>query len=210
MKSPFWRVVGEFVVVVLGVFIAVAAESWWSERNERRYERELRVDMIAEFEANLRILEADLAVNDTAHARVVAFSQLGVDELASMSSEDVTATIGRWLDWAGFDPEMGSARALVESGGTGAIADGELRLLLARWAGLLEEKRRFNGQAVEFQMHNVTPMISRAASDQEWTAPERREAQDLLAGFATLQSSVMENQGRLHAAARDILDYLRR
>jgi hypothetical protein len=210
MKNRFWRVLGEFAVVVLGVFIALAAESWWSERNDRRYERELRDDMLAEFEANLRILEADLAANDTAHARIVAFSQLGLNELESMSSQDVTAAIGSWLSWAGFDPEMGSAQALVESGNTGAIADRELRLLLSRWAGLLEEKQRFNLQAVEFQMHRVTPMISHAAADQDWTAPERREARDLLTALATLQRGVIDNQGRLQSAARDILSYLRR
>jgi hypothetical protein len=210
MKNRFWRVVGEFAVVVLGVFVALAAESWWSERAERRYERELREDMRAEFEANLRILEADLAANDTAHARVTAFSQLGADQLEGMSSQDVTAAIGSWLSWSGFDPEMGTAQALVESGNVGAIADRELRLLLSRWAGLLEEKRRFNLQAVDFQMHRVAPMISHAAADREWTGPERREARDLLAALATLQSGVIENQGRLQSAARDILDYLQR
>jgi hypothetical protein len=40
----------EFVVVVVGVFIALAAESWWSEREDRRFEREIREDMLVEFE----------------------------------------------------------------------------------------------------------------------------------------------------------------
>ena len=121
----------------------MGAESWWSEREERRYERELREDMVTEFQANLRIVEADLAANDTAHARAVAFASKDDRELQSASSDQITAEIGSWANWAGFDPEMGSAQALVESGNIGAISDRKLRLLLSRWAGLLEEKRRF-------------------------------------------------------------------
>ena len=203
------RFVREFSVIVVGVFVALAAESWWSERAERVYERDLRQDMSAEFDANLRILEGDLAINDTASARIVSYVALGEAELQSMSSAQVAETIGGWLDWAGFDPEMGSAQALVESGNVGAIDDRRLRLLLSRWAGLLEEKRRFNLQAVEFQMHRVAPAVARASDDLEWSARERREVQALLSNFLVLQSGVRANQLRLQSAALEILDYLR-
>ena len=203
------KIASEFAVIVLGVFIAVAAESWWSEREDRRYERELREDMVAEFEANLRIVESDLAANDTAHARIVSFAERGDGELQAMSSDDVTATVGGWLDWAGFDPEMGSAQALVESGNIGAIADRRLRLLLSEWSGLLEERRRFNLQAVEFQLHRVFPAVAHASADRVWTEPERREVQNLLRALVILQEGVMENQERLRSAAREILAYLR-
>ena len=200
---------GEFFVIVVGVFVALAAETWWSEREERAYEQDLRQDMLAEFEANLRILEADLAVNDTARARIASFVDRDDRELQSMSSAQVTATIGDWLDWAGFDPEMGSAQALVESGNIGAIADRGLRLRLSRWAGLLEEKRRFNLQAVDFQMHRVAPVVARASSDRDWSEPERREVRALLRNLGVLQDGVRGNQVRLREAAEEILAYLR-
>lgn len=203
------RLAGEFAVIVIGVFIAVAAESWWSEREDRAYERELREDMVEEFEANLRILESDLAANDTARARLGSFTERDDGELLAMSSAEVTAAIGGWLQWAGFDPYLGAAQALVESGNLGVIGDRRLRLLLSQWAGLLEEKRRFNSQAVDFQIHRVTPRITMASADLEWTAAERREAQALLRGMAVLQESTVQNQRRLQAAAEDILAHLR-
>ena len=100
--------------------------------------------MVAELDANPCILAADLAANDTARARISRFTAYEEGELLSLSSGEVTATIGGGLlDWAGFDPEMGAAQALVESGNVGAIGDRELRLLLSRWAGFLKERRRF-------------------------------------------------------------------
>ena len=207
-STRFGRLAAEFAVIVVGVFIAVGAESWWSEREERRYERELREDMVTEFQANLRIVEADLAANDTAHARAVGFASQDDRELQSAPSDQITAEIGSWANWAGFDPEMGSAQALVESGNIGAISDRKLRLLLSRWAGLLEEKRRFNLQAVEFQQREVYPVIAKASADEVWSPEERREVRALLRVFVVLQASVIRNQGALREAAREILDYL--
>ena len=54
----------EFLIIVIGVFIALAAESWWSEREDRLRESDIREDIVAEFAANIRILEADIAVNE--------------------------------------------------------------------------------------------------------------------------------------------------
>ena len=61
------RLVIEFSVIVLGVFVALAAESWWSDREERTFERELREDMVAEFAGNRAILEADLHILRIGH-----------------------------------------------------------------------------------------------------------------------------------------------
>ena len=97
---------------------------------------------------------------------------------------------------------------MVESGNIGAIGDRQLRLLLSRWAGLLEEKRRFNLQAVDFQLHRVMPVVARASADQEWTELERRETQSLYRTMGVLQSLVIENQRRLRSAAGEILAYL--
>lgn len=199
---------GEFVIVLLGVFLALAAESWWSEREDRRFERELREDMLAEFEVNIRILESDLAVNDTSQVRFGFLSDLSDEELLGVSSEELTSRLRGYLDWAGFDPEMGIVQALVESGNLGAVDDRTLRLHLSRWAGQLEEKRRFNLQAVDFQNRVVVPAVARVAADLTWTEAERREARDLFENLSLLQREVIENQERLLSTAVEIKRYL--
>lgn len=202
------RLFGEFVVVLLGVLLALAAESWWSEREDRRFERELREDMLAEFEANIRILESDLAVNDTSRVRLSFLNGLGEAELMELSPEELTNRLSGYLDWAGFDPEMGIVQALVESGNVGAVNDRILRLHLSRWAGQLEEKRRFNLQAVDFQNQVVVPSVARVAADMNWTEAERREIQDLFENLTLLQQGVIENQERLLSTALEIQQYL--
>ena len=45
---------GVLLCCVIGVFIALAAESWWSEREDRLRESDIREDIVAEFAANIR------------------------------------------------------------------------------------------------------------------------------------------------------------
>jgi|GEM_PF-4952506 len=94
----------EFIVIVIGVFVALAAESWWSERQDRRIQREIREDMVAEFEANIRILEADLVANERARPRMAILEGLSDEALMALTenprvdgSIPSLATISNWV-----------------------------------------------------------------------------------------------------------------
>ncbi len=199
----------EFGVIVIGVFLALAAESWWSEREDRRLEREIREDMVAEFEANIRTLEADLTTNEGARVPMAILDGLSGEALMALTDNRILGMFYPSVDWAGFDPEMGTVQALVESGNIVLVSDRDLRLRLARWAGLLEERRRFNLQAVTFQQREVMPAFARASADGQWSASERRELQVLMSHMLALFDSTVNNQRQLLQTAQDILAFLR-
>lgn len=203
------KLVFEFTIIVVGVFVALAAESWWSEREERQFEREIREDMIVEFESNIRILDADIAENEEAGNLIGMLNALDDEALLTLDDNKLSEQVVPYLRWAGFDPEMGSVQAFVENGNVGAISDRQLRLLLARWSGLLVKNRRVNLQAVDFQHGAVLPFNARASSDQVWSSGERRELRALLSHLLALHGFVLNNQRELRAAATDILSFLR-
>lgn len=198
----------EFTVIVVGVFIAVAAESWWSERQDRAFERDLRDDMVREFQANIRTLEADLAENADVTERFARLATLDDAELLALDDTFFNETYAGFPDWSGFDPEMGIVQAVVASGNTGVISDRELRLRLSRWSGLLTEKQRKTKQAVDYQIIVLVPTAASAADDRTWTAQERRQVQTHYASLALLQGLVVENQELLLEEAEAILEYL--
>ena len=198
----------EFIVIVIGVFVALAAESWWSEREDRRIEREIREDIAAEFEANIRILKADLAENEGARPRMAILEGLSNEALMALTDEQMTGIAYPSINWAGFDPAMGTVQALVESGNLAVVSDRKVRLVLARWTGLLENNRRFNLQAIQVQQREVTPSFARAAADGRWSTGERRELQIQLNQFMSLFDTTVNNQRQLLATAQDIRVFL--
>jgi hypothetical protein len=198
----------EFAVVVLGVFVALAAESWWSEREFRRYEREIREDMLVEFESNVRILDGDIAFNQEARKHFAALSGLSDEALFAIPDSILSRQFGSGiLNSAGFDPELGSVQALVESGNLGAVGDRELRLRLSRWEGLLEQCRRKNFQAVNLEK-SVMPLIVQAGSDLHWSEVERRELRALLDNALGFFDTRVVCQHELRGVAQDILAFL--
>lgn len=198
----------EFTVIVVGVLLALVAENWWAERDERNYERGLREDMVEEFRENLAILESDLATNYSVVAELSRFATISDEELLSLPDPAFEPWAAVELTWAGFDPMMGSTQALVQSGNLGAIADRDLRLRLSTWAGLLEEKTRFTGNAVSFQGAIFTPATAKFGADKAWSTAERREFRSLLRTLLSRVDSTVENQIRLKNAAQELVDYL--
>lgn len=204
----FRKLFVEFTVIVIGVLVALVAESWWSEREDRRFEAELREDMVAEFRDNIQILEADIASNEEAALEFATITQLSDEALQALTDEFLTQQFGTWINWAGFDPELGNVQALVDSGNIAQISDRELRLRLSRWAGLLKEKDRYTVQATEVTLMGVAFSTADYAADLQWTPEERRRLQAQYKSLELLQSFVLANQRRLLDAARDINEYL--
>lgn len=198
----------EFAVIVTGVLLALVSESWWSERDERSTEVELREDMAEEFRENLNILESDLAKNHDVITKLRLFAALSDDELLSKPDSAFEPWSAAELDWAGFDPMMGSTQALVQSGNLSTIADRQLRLRLSTWSGLLEEKTRFTENAVIFQSIVFFPTAARYGADEVWTAPERRELRSLTRTMLYRVETTIDNQMRLKSAAQALIDYL--
>jgi hypothetical protein len=198
----------EYLIAVPGVLTAVGINAWWSEREDRHFERKLRADMIAEFEAILATLVSDLAANDSAHAVINSLDTLSDSALLALSSDDLINRFRQGAGVAGFDPEMGFVQALVESGNLGAVGDRDLRLLPSRWAGLLEEKQRYTEQLSLFASQNTFPVRAGTSADLVWTEAERRELQMTYGRHSMLHQFTIEKQRRLQAAALEIHTYL--
>lgn len=208
MSNPFTQLTREFAIVVVGVFVALAAESWWSEREDRRFEREVREDILVEFESNVRILETDIAYNEAARERIASVPGLSDESLFLIPDNVLSAQYGSGnFESAGFDPEMGIAQALVGSGNLGAVEDRDLRLKLSRWGGLAEQCRRKNIVAVEFDL-GLTPQIVEAGSDLHWSEIERRHLRALLGNMLQYFDIRVACQRELLDEAQNLLAYL--
>jgi hypothetical protein len=204
------RVAFEFVALVVGVFIAVAAESWWSDRQARAYERTVRHDMVEEFEANRRVLDVDLSVNDSIIAGLRVLAAMSIEELSALTPVEAQGYFGSMasLGSAGFDPSMGSAQALVRGGDLGLISDSDLRRELAAWSSLLDEKERFTKQHTEFTLLQMVPRLSAMESDAAWSLEERVEARSLLVINLNTLELVRRNQLALRQVAENVLSLL--
>jgi hypothetical protein len=202
------KLAAEFSVIVAGVLVALFAEAWWSERDNRRFEEELISDMAGEFEVNVSILNADMADNDNIIGHIDEIIAMSAEDLAVLTDDEVSTLFEPFgLLFADFDPAMGISRALVQSGDLTAVQSRNLRLALANWSALLEEKTRYSRNAHEM-VAQLAGVVAIAQSDGQWSQRERRELQFRVQYMRDLVGLVVENQYKLQMLAVSIVGQL--
>ena len=120
----------EFSIIVAGVLVALITESWWSEREDRQFERDLIEDMAVEFEANVSILKDDMVANRVLLGRMAGLLAMPTETILAISDREFESILFVPVSLAIvsiFDPAMGITQALVQSGELPKIKDRSLR-----------------------------------------------------------------------------------
>jgi hypothetical protein len=154
--------VAEFVVIVVGILVALAGDAWWEGRVERREEREAIASLEDEFTASLR----DLGNGRERH-------------------EEIAAAIRRLLEWTGPSPSLpdddavavtlndaigtyttyndrrGVLDGVIASGALRLIQNDSLRAMLAGWPAVVEDLTEDEVLAMELRNGELLPYVYR-------------------------------------------------
>lgn len=128
----------EFLVVVLGILVALGLNGWWTDRVERAQERDLLLGLQVEFEANLALFDrtADL------HRETIEQSRQLI-ELTGPNPGDIDLSMINNIlfpllsEIPSFHPALGEIEAMLGAGQLGLIRNDQLRAAVAGWPGAL-------------------------------------------------------------------------
>ncbi len=139
----FWRrLLAEFVVIVVGVLVALGVDAARDRREERvradAYLRQLRADLMVTSEALIDGIEVEERARGGADRAVQAINSSSLPPPDSLRKWVVAATNSS----AAFHPTMGTITALVESGELRLIHDEELRRKVLQYHGSVETAMR--------------------------------------------------------------------
>jgi hypothetical protein len=201
--------VGEFGLIVAGVLVALLAESWWSERQDRQVEQQVLVDATTEFRQNIEILDTDISINNDVYDYLLRVEAMPEPELFALSDTEVSDLIAIENQFnAAFDPAMGSVDALVRGGDLRLITDHELRGHLARWSALLTQAARMDLMHTDLQIAGLHMVIPAFEADNKWTNEERRQIRDMLIQTMGTLELNMNTITELRATAEKVLERL--
>lgn len=144
------RLAGEFVVIVVGVLVALAVDEWREGRVERARETGYYRALAADLERDLEEYDFALAMTARSHA---AADQV----LAVVRGEDPDEVVGplvlavRWASWVNYPAwSSGTIEELMASGSIRLIRDRDLKSAMFRYYDDVNEWRpRLQGP--EFQ-----------------------------------------------------------
>jgi len=148
--------IGEIILVVIGILIALQINDWSSFRNERKLEQNLLHSLKAEFERNLIELERDHKLNLSAQNAALALMQ---NDRLSYSKAKTDSLIGTVFNYAVFDARTGTFDETIASGNLKLIQNDDLKELLGQWTGELNDLRDDVIIRREHLIHHVSPTL---------------------------------------------------
>lgn len=145
VKRHDWASTGtDFVIVVLGIFIALQANLWVQSRQDVETERRYLERLLADSDANVHLLQQAISLNERRAATLASFNSALENKGPVPNHADLSDVMCRWFVQPAVDLQRGTYSELVSSGRLALMRDDSLRSRLAREEGAHEESQRLD------------------------------------------------------------------
>ncbi|WP_373522669.1 DUF6090 family protein [Aquiflexum sp.] len=149
--------IGEIVLVVIGILIALSINNWNEYRKETNFEQKILRELKSDFEYNESELNSNIIKSSTLASNcdsLLALFNLPKAEVDPINYFNYTRRLG---GYSTFSPSNGALNALISSGNLYIIKNDSLRMHLARWSGMIEDAREDEMRLIAFGDTNMNP-----------------------------------------------------
>ena len=129
--------IGEIVLVVIGILIALQINNWNTAQKDIAKEQQILLSLQEEFKQNIKELTFDHQVNLSSINAVVTL--LNFDVNVDFDTKTVDSLLGQTFNFATFDARLGVINDISSSGNLELIRDAKLRYTLNQWTGELSD-----------------------------------------------------------------------
>lgn len=131
---PWSRLFAELAVIVAGVLIALAANSWWERRQEQNHAREYIEQLLVDVQTTERRLRS---IIDTETQRLETVSSVISRAFSGPWPQSDSLELPTGYDY--FEPLMGTLTALIQSGDLRLLRSDSIRFELIAFSALIHE-----------------------------------------------------------------------
>jgi hypothetical protein len=134
--------IGEIVLVVIGILIALYINNWNELRIEKQKEQALLHGLQETFANNLENLNfviADTRIAFESSKKVLDL--LGTDH-SGYSDAELDTLLGHMINYTTYDPSTGTIDNIINSGTLNIIRNKELKDNISNWSGMLNDAEK--------------------------------------------------------------------
>lgn len=142
--------IGEIVLVVIGILIALQINDWNEDRKNNNTEQKMLNALQMEFESNLKILEDNIRLNDSNIKSSLLLGEYTNPTLSSFNEKEISLLmLGVFKDEPRFFPIQGTIEEIINSGKLTIISNSDLRKALSDWQSKVDNINRQEVYVVE-------------------------------------------------------------
>lgn len=128
--------IGEILLVVIGILIALQINNWNNYRVDRQNEKQLLSNLRQEFKTNLEELKFDHQINTKCLNALYNFLQ---SDKTKFTPNEIDSLNGLFTTFASFDARIGIISETISSGKLDLIQNDSLKNKLSQWSGELND-----------------------------------------------------------------------
>ena len=138
----FKYAIGEIILVVIGILIALSINNWNETRKIRNTEQQYLHTLKEEFSFNKVELEKIMNRNSINAENAIKFINIMGPESPQITEDEFSFLLSGALSFeVQFDPNQGVLDEIISSGKLGLFSNDELKFALSSWKGLLQKAR---------------------------------------------------------------------
>ncbi len=156
--------VGEIVLVVIGILIALSINTWNEGRKDKNKEQVILSSLRVNLEENLKLLDLANTATLNAYNASLRLHELTTPEVGDMDPERIEGLMSVMLDYFAFDANSGAINEIINSGQLNIIGNDQLKNQISSWSGLVEDTQRDVDIANQFAFGTLVVYLTRQGS----------------------------------------------
>lgn len=127
--------IGEVVLVMIGILLALQVDNWNKQRNDRKEEKQILTQLRSEFLLNLAQLDDKFLIRENLLSGGEKILELINNPKQSINSDSLNSLLSKTLTAPTFEASLGVTSEILNSGKLYLIENDELRNKVSGWSG---------------------------------------------------------------------------
>ena len=151
--------IGEIILVVIGILIALQVNNWNSDRIERNEERKLLEQVNNEFQLNDKQLLEKITRRNNELISILNIIQLIDAKQLTQNETKLDSLLGTAISVFTFDPVNGIMSQLIQAGKLSLIQNDSLNNMLSNWEGIITDYKETENNYRDFNYNELRPFL---------------------------------------------------
>lgn len=156
--------IGEILLVVIGILIALQINTWNENRINQNKETAIVRDLHQEFLKNKEKLESTIAYHRTILSAISEVMRLIGEPEDILLDINTDSLLYITLDYGDFSPSQSVISELISSGKLNLISSDSLRMLIFDWRSAMDEKEESYATLDEMSQGQTLPYLTKNGS----------------------------------------------
>jgi hypothetical protein len=168
----FKYAIGEIILVVIGILIALQINNWNSQRHERNQEQLILESLRASFIENLKTLIKAKTDTKKVHAACLELLALIHPTQVNYTNDEVDSLLSQILHYYTWDATTGAFNQVINSGQFNIIQSKEIKIKVSNWSRLITDSAKDINISNDHLFKSIVLYLSQHANIKNMPIPE--------------------------------------